>query len=99
MARVIFGNGVSLTLANDFEPNQRGWSKCIGQSNIGSIAASRHQYAPGSGRIVPRIEGLPATAQKSLEPGAEIHRRIGRRQTDIADVSAAVTRRNIHRAT
>src|SRR5271157_3720585 len=41
---------------------------------------------------------MPFAAEKRLEPGAEIHRRWVRRHADVAEISVAVARRDVHAA-
>ena len=48
--------------------------------------------------IVTRIKRVPTTVQKNLEPRAEVHGRRIAGHPDVAKVSGAVSRRNIHAA-
>src|SRR4030095_2153088 len=64
--------------------------------NIGGVASPGHQDAPDPGSVVPCIECVPLPGEIDFEPGAEIHRRRIRRNTDIAEIARAVARWNIH---
>src|ERR1700760_4998097 len=46
--------------------------------------------------IVPRVERIPLLTEKDLEPGAEVHRRRITRHSDIAEITGAVARRDVH---
>src|ERR1700687_5043902 len=48
--------------------------------------------------VVTRVERVPAAAQIGFKPTREIHRRVHRRHTDVAEISGAVASRNIHAA-
>src|SRR5437763_7579539 len=41
---------------------------------------------------------MPAIAEENLDPGAEILRRVRRRQADIADIAGAIARRDVEAA-
>src|SRR5471030_1283636 len=84
--------------ANHIEFEQFGGAEGIADRNIGGIAASRHQHAAHSRNVVARIESLPGSADKRLEPRGEIHCRVGRRHTGVADIPRAIAGRNVHRA-
>ena len=60
------------------------------QRHIGGIAALGDQDTADPRRIVARIEGVPLAAEIDLDPGREIHRRVGRRKADVADIAGAV---------
>ena len=58
---------------------------------------ARHQDASDAWRVAARVECLPASAEVILKRSAEIHRRTVRGHTDnVAKVTGAVARRNIH---
>ena len=46
--------------------------------------------------IVPGVESIPTGAEIDLEPGAEVHWSGDRRDTDIAEITGAISRRNVH---
>ncbi len=66
------------------------------ERDIRRVSAPGDQDAPDSGRIVASIEGVPSVAEIGLEPGRKVHGRIGWRPADIAEITSAVTRRDIH---
>ncbi len=53
---------------------------------------------PMRGRVVARIEGVPAVAEIGLEPAREIHRSVWRLGADVAQVAGAIARRYVHAA-
>ena len=82
----------------DPEALQRVGSESGGNGNIAGIAASRHQNAAHSGHIVARVEHMPFAADPGVEPRRKIAHGVGWRRPQIAQVSGAVSRRNIHAA-
>src|SRR5262245_61125280 len=48
--------------------------------------------------VVAGIECVPAAAEISLEPGGKIHRRGIARYADVAEITGAIARRDIHAA-
>src|SRR5215204_7186981 len=69
-----------------------------GQGNIGSVSPARDQNPTDPRVVVARVKGEPPPPEKHLDPGREIHRRIGRREPDVADVTCAVSGRDIQAA-
>jgi len=65
---------------------------------VGGIAATGHQNATDAWRVVPRVERVPPIAEIDLEPGAEIHRIGIRQNADIAKITGAVARGDVHAA-
>ena len=61
--------------------------------------AAGDQHASDARDIVASVEGIPVAVKVGLKPGGEIHRAIRRRHADIAQVTGAVTRGDIHTAT
>ena len=49
--------------------------------------------------VIPRVEHVPFTRKEDLDPRGEVSRRMRQRLTDVAEISGAVTCRNIHAAT
>src|SRR3954451_1925229 len=62
-------------------------------------AASRPRAMADAGNVVAGIERIPAAAEIDLEPGAEIHRIRLRRNADVAQITGAIARRDVHAAT
>src|SRR5262245_10612154 len=48
--------------------------------------------------VVTGVEGVPAAAEISLEPGGKIHRRGLAGNADVAEIPLAIVRRDIHAA-
>src|SRR5271155_5084156 len=48
--------------------------------------------------IVPRVQGEPASVQEHFVPGTEIHGSRIDGYADVAEVTGAITRRNVHAA-
>src|SRR5271170_6687939 len=87
-----------LLFGDDLELGQLGWTEAGRQGNVGSIAAACNQYPTDPRLIVPRVEDIPTTLQKNLEPRTEVHRVRNRRHADITEIAGAVSRRHIHAA-
>jgi hypothetical protein len=66
--------------------------------NIGSISPARDQNPTDPRIVVARVKGVPPPPEKHLDPGREIHQRIGRRKPDVTDVPCAVPGRDIQAA-
>src|ERR1700751_4110001 len=67
-------------------------------SDVSRVTAAPDQDPTYPGMIVPRVESVPPSAEKHLEPGAEIHRSRVSRHTDVSEIAGAVASRNIHAA-
>src|SRR5215210_2136193 len=80
----------------DLEARKGAWTEACRDRHVGGVASPGHQDTPDPGRVVPCIERVPLSGQIDLEPGAEIHRRRIRRNTDIAEIPRAVASRDIH---
>ena len=63
--------------------------------HVGGIASACHQNASDTRRIVARVKRVPA-AEIDLKPGTEIHGFRFRRHANVAEITGAVTRRNVH---
>src|SRR3954463_1087741 len=70
----------------NFEADQGVRPERQGQGNIGGGSTAGDQNAADPRVVVARIKGVPPPPEKHLDPGCEIHRRIGRRKTDVTDV-------------
>ena len=69
---------------------------------MATLAASRPRAIntrPIRGVLWARVEGIPAAVEVGLEPGGEIHRARIHRHADVAQVTGAVPRGDIHAAT
>src|SRR5271157_4472500 len=69
---------------------------------MAASAASRPRAIntrPIRGIVVASVERIPAAVKVGLKPGGEIHWAIRRRHADVAQVTGAVTRGDIHTAT
>src|SRR4029453_227479 len=80
------------------EAPQRVGAEGVGDGNVGGVAAASDQDAADAGHVVARVERVPASAEIGLEPAGEIHRAIGRRHADVAEIAGAIARRNVHAA-
>src|SRR5687768_3477729 len=61
---------------NNLEAGQQAGAECRAECDIGGIATAGHHDPSDSRAVVPRVKGVPAAAEKGLEPAAEIHRRV-----------------------
>ena len=68
------------------------------ERHVGGVPAARHHDPADARRVVACIEGVPAAAEIDLEPGAEIHRLGFGRNADVAEISGAIARRDVHAA-
>src|SRR6185295_5100923 len=78
--------------------HQRVGAEGVGDGNVGGVAAAGDQDAADAGHVVARVERIPASAEIGLEPAGKIHRTIGRRHADVAEIAGAVTGWNVHAA-
>ena len=67
----------------------------MGQRHVCGVAALRNEDTANPGGVVARVKGVPTVAQINFNPCGKIHRRIGRREADVSDVTGAVARRNV----
>src|SRR5450755_4658714 len=81
-----------------FKARECAWAERGHDRDVGGIATACHQDAADPRLVVAGIERVPAAAEVDFEPGAEIHRRIVWRHADVAEISGAVARRNVHAA-
>src|SRR4029450_8074110 len=66
---------------------------------VGGVATAGNQDASDARDIIAGVEGVPMAVKVGLEPGGEIHRAIGRRHADVAEIAGAVTCGDVHAAT
>src|SRR5690242_6296534 len=64
--------------------------------HIDRVTPPRYQHAADPWRIVAWVEDVPGTIETGFEPGREIHGIRGWRNTDVAKVTGAVSRGNVH---
>src|ERR1700736_2042698 len=82
----------------DLEAQQRVRAERIADCDVSRIAASRNEHPADPRHIVPRIKDVPAAAEIRLDPSGEIHWPIRRQDADLAEITSAVARRNVHAA-
>jgi hypothetical protein len=73
-------------------------AKSGGEGGISRVAAYRHQDAAGARNVMPRIVCMPGIIEIHLEPGMEVHCDFNGRYADVAEVAAAIARRDVHTA-
>src|SRR6516165_6677311 len=66
--------------------------------NIASVASTSDQDAANAAAVMPRIEGMPVSAQIGFEPGAEIHWIEIGGDANITQIARGVARGDIHAA-
>ena len=69
---------------------------------IGTSAASRPRairMRPIRGALLRGSKAVPGAAKIGFEPAGKVHRRVRRRQADVAEIAGAIARRNVHAAT
>ena len=59
-----------------------------------AFATPRQKNTAYARNVMPRIEGVPLTAEVNFEPAAEIHRARQDRDADIPKVARGIVRRN-----
>src|SRR4029079_3418317 len=85
-------------VGDDLERGERMRAERGRDGHVGGVAPTRDENAANTRNIVARIERVPAAVEEHLEPGAEIHRgRVGR-NADIAEITGAIARRDVHAA-
>ncbi len=67
--------------------------------HIGSVAPTRNQDAANAGAVVPRVECVPPAAEKSLEPGIEVHGRGIGGDANVAQIAVAIAGRDVEATT
>jgi len=67
--------------------------------DVRSIATASDQYSADAWDVVAGVKGVPVAADVGFEPGCEIHRCVRDRHADIAQITGAVSRRDVHAAT
>src|SRR5712692_4836377 len=80
------------------ETQQRVGTEGVADRHICRITPPRDQHPADTRLVVPSIEGVPVTVDVGLEPGGEIHRTVGWRHADVAEVAGAVAGGNVHAA-
>src|SRR5215213_8472619 len=90
--------GLPNFIRNDIEAYKHARPEDRRKRDIRGVAPTRHQDPADARRVVAGIEGVPMATEIDFEPGAEIHRRIDRRNTDIAEISRAVPGGDVHAA-
>src|SRR5271165_2923407 len=83
----------------DLETDQRVGAEGVGDRYVGCVAAQTDQHAADSWNVITGIKSVPPPAKIRLEPRGEIHRAIGRHHADVAEITGAIARRNVHAAT
>src|SRR4051794_2440997 len=71
-------------------------SECGRDRDVGGIATARDEDTSDAWDIVSWIERMPGTAEISLEPPGEIHRRWILRPADVTQIAGAIPRGNVH---
>jgi hypothetical protein len=66
--------------------------------HVRRVAPAGDEDAADARRVVARVEGVPAAAQVGVEPAREVHRAVGGRHADVAQVTGAVARRDVQGA-
>src|SRR6266403_3348455 len=67
--------------------------------DVRRIATASDQYSADAWDVVARVKRVPLAADIGFEPGCEIHRCVRDRHADIAQITGAVSRRDVHAAT
>jgi hypothetical protein len=63
--------------------------------NVTGVAPPSDQAPANAASVMPRVEGVPMSAQIGFEPGAKIHRTGYRRDANVTEIARGVARRNI----
>jgi len=90
------------TRINLFGDNAKFFEKMLPEHhrdrNIASVASTSDQDAANAAPVMPRIEGMPVSAQIGFEPGAEIHWIGIGGDANITQIARGVARGDIHAA-
>ena len=87
-----------LLVGHHFKAHQIGDSKRGGDRDVCSVAAAPHDDAAYAGMVVTCVHSVPASIEKDLKPGAEVHRVDINRHADVAKITCALARRDVHAA-
>lgn len=82
----------------DFETLQTILPECSRDRDVGGVPASRNEYSTNPWHIISGIKCVPGTTQKHFYPRCEVSHAIGRKSSHVAEVSSAVSCRDIHTA-
>src|SRR6185295_9574911 len=74
------------------------WPKRSNNGNIARVAAPGHEDPAQARHVIARIERIPLPPNPGFEPRREIADRVRGRSSDIAQITRAITRGNIHAA-
>jgi hypothetical protein len=66
-----------------------------GDRNVTGVASPCDQTPANAASVMPRVEGVPMSAQIGFEPGAKIHRTGYRRDANVTEIARGVARWNI----
>ena len=67
----------------------------MGQWDVCGVAALRNEDTTDSGGVVTGIKGIPTIAQINFNPCGKIHRRVGRGEANVGDVTGTVACRDV----
>jgi hypothetical protein len=59
--------------------------------NVAGVAPSSDQAPANAAAVMPRVEGVPMSAQIGFEPGAKIHRTGYRRDANVTEIARGVS--------
>ena len=90
--------GVGDLVGDDLEARERGGAEAGRERDVGGVAAGGHEDAADARGVVAGVEGEPAAVEPDLEPGAEVHGIVDRRDADVAEIAGAVARGDVHAA-
>jgi hypothetical protein len=86
-------------LGDDLEHRQPMWTKGRDHRDVCGVSAARNEDPADAGLVVTGVERIPAAAQVSFEPCIEVHGSGIWRDADVAEITVAEPRRNVHATT
>jgi hypothetical protein len=81
------------------EAAERVPTKARADRDVRRVATPGDQHPADAWDVVAHVKGVPFAAEISFEPGCKIHRRIPSLHADIAEITGAVTRWDVHATT
>lgn len=82
----------------DGKPLKRVGAKGIGESNIAGIPATCHEDTSDARSVITRVKGIPLVTQIDLKPPRKVHGTRDSIYADIAQITRAIARWNVHAA-
>jgi hypothetical protein len=87
---------LNLLLGHHLKAREIGDAKGGRHRDVRSVTTASHDNAADAGMVVTRVYRVPTAIEKDFGPGAEIHGIDIGRNADVARISGAIARGNVH---